>query len=285
MIVYLNGKYLPLESAYISPLDRGFLFGDGVYEVIPAFASRLFRGSQHLDRLQSSLDAIRLQNPHSESEWIAILNRLMAKQPFDNHSIYLQITRGVDTKRDHTMPDGISPTVFAMSTEIIQPPADLDTKGICAITQPDSRWTHCDIKAITLLSNILHKQQAVDANCTEALMIRDGKVIEGSASNIFVIKAGEIRTPPKSQFLLPGITRDLVLELAEENHIPAYETDIVEDELFAADEVWVSSSTREILPVVTIDQKPIGDGRPGKLWKQMRQLYQDYKGELIAGVR
>jgi D-alanine transaminase len=283
MLVYLNGEYLPLDSARISPLDRGFLFGDGVYEVIPAFAGHLFRASQHLDRLQNSLDAIHLKNPHTHAEWLAILNGLIEKQSHEHHSIYLQVTRGADNKRDHAIPEDISPTVFIMSTEIIPPPADLESKGITAITQNDSRWSHCDIKAITLLANILHKREALEAGCTEALMVRDGKVIEGSASNVFTVSAGKIQTPPKSQFLLPGITRDLVLELARANQMPASETDITIEALYAADEVWVSSSTREILPVVRIDQNRIGNGKPGVAWKRMRQLYQDYKKQLISG--
>lgn len=280
MIVYLNGKLLPLEEACISPLDRGFLFGDGVYEVIPAYAGHLFRIEQHLQRLQNSLDAIRLKNPHAPAQWIDILHSLMDKQPHPDHSIYLQVTRGADIKRDHSIPASIEPTIFIMSTPLAVSPTQREYAGVCAITREDSRWQKCNVKAITLLANILHKQEAIDEQCTETILIRDGYALEGSASNLFIVKDGLIQTPPKGPNLLPGITRDLVLEIARQHNMDTAEVDIPVESLFSADEVWTSSSTREISPVTQIDNKQIGSGKPGDVWIKLKKLFQDYKKEL-----
>ncbi|MCW8963301.1 MAG: D-amino acid aminotransferase [Gammaproteobacteria bacterium] len=284
MTVFLNGKFLPLSEAHISPLDRGFLFGDGVYEVIPVYAGKLFRGNQHLDRLQNSLNGIRLTNPHSKQEWTGILEELIARQPHDNLSIYLQVTRGADNKRDHSFPgNDIQPTVFIMANELKTAPVATTQDGVCAITQPDDRWEHCDIKAITLLANILLRQQATDQGCAETILIRDGIVIEGAASNVFVVTGKLIKTPNKGHQMLTGITRDLVLEIAASQNIETVECDIAVDELLGADEVWISSSTKEVLPVTSIDGKQIGDGTPGPVWQELISYYADYKKRLVAG--
>lgn len=283
MIVYLNGEFLPVEQAHISPLDRGFLFGDGVYEVIPAYSGRLFRIQQHLQRLDDSLAAIRMTNPYSNVQWVEILQGLMQHQQHENHSIYLQITRGADSKRDHAIPESISPTIFLMSTPLPVTPPDIHHQGACIITREDSRWAHCNVKAITLLANILLRQQAIDTGCSETLLIRDGYVIEGAASNIFIIKDGVIQTPPKGPLLLPGITRDLILEIATNNKIPTEEVDIPVEALHTADEIWMSSSTKEVLPVTQLDSRPVGDGKPGQAWKKMVRLYAEYKQQLIRG--
>lgn len=284
MVVFLNGSFMPLEEAHISPLDRGFLFGDGVYEVIPVYAGKLFRGSQHLDRLQASLDGIRLANPHSKAEWIDILQDLISRQPHENHSIYLQVTRGADNKREHQFPKkAIQPTVFIMSTELSSDPVATSHAGVCTILQPDNRWQNCNIKAITLLANILLRQQATDQGCAETLLLRDNNVIEGAASNVFVVKDGTISTPNKSQQMLTGITRDLVLEIAESQDIPTIEADIPVEQLLQADEVWISSSTKEVLPVIRIDDQPVGNGEPGPMWQQIITYYADYKKRLVAG--
>lgn len=283
MTVFLNGKFLPLEKAHISPLDRGFLFGDGVYEVIPVYAGYLFRIKQHLQRLQSSLNAIRMQNPHSTTEWIHILNTLIQQQPpFDNYSIYLQVTRGADIKRDHAIPGNIQPTVFIMTSELRIYPVPTEQQGACAITQKDNRWKHCDVKAITLLANILLRQQAVDAGCAETILIQNGNVIEGAASNIFIVKDGILRTPPKSPMLLPGVTRDLILEIAQTHNIAAGEYDISEEQLRSAEEIWITSSTREILPITRLDDQVIGNGQPGQHWQTMIRLYSEYKEQLVS---
>jgi len=283
MIIYLNGEFLPLAKACISPLDRGFLFGDGVYEVIPAYNNTLFRINEHLDRLQNSLDAIRLKNPHSTEQWIDILSQLIGHQAQRNHSIYLQVTRGADTKRDHSIPPSPVPTVFIMSTPLLVEPADTEPGGVCVITQPDIRWEYCNIKATTLLANILQRQTAIDNNCAETLLVRNGLVMEGAASNVFIVTNETIQTPPKSSLLLPGITRDLVLEIASQGGLPTSESDITVEDLFNADEVWITSSTKEVLPVTRIDDRVVGTGKPGPVWKEVTGLYQDYKKQLISG--
>ena len=283
MIVFLNGEFLPLADAHISPLDRGFLFGDGVYEVIPVYAGQLFRGEQHLQRLQSSLDGIRLANPYSMEQWHEILDQLIIHQPFDNQSIYLQVTRGTYSTREHSFPGTINPTVFIMSTELKTAEISMQHDGVCAITRPDNRWEHCDIKATTLLANILLRQQATDHDCAETILTRDGKVIEGAASNVFIVKHGNIKTPARNQQMLTGITRDLILEIAALKDIEADEGSITTEELFGADEVWITSSTKEILPVIRIDDKIVGEGKPGLMWQTMISHYAEYKKKLVAG--
>jgi D-alanine transaminase len=274
--VFLNGEYLPLEQATVSPLDRGFIFGDGVYEVIPVYGGRLFRLEEHLDRLDGSLAGIRLAQPHSHSEWTRILNGLVERNHGGDQSVYLQITRGV-AKRDHAFPRDCAPTVFAMSSPLAPVPAEIREHGIAAITLPDIRWQYCHLKTIALLPNILLRQQALDAGAAEAILIRDGEATEGAASNLFIVKAGELLTPPKGPRLLPGITRDLIMELAHQHGVPQREAAISAAELAQADEVWLSSSTKEILPVTRLDAGKVGSGSPGPLWQRMIGWYQDYK--------
>jgi len=275
-IVYLNGRFLPLKEARISVLDRGFLFGDSVYEVIPAYGGRLFRLDEHLFRLESSLAQVRIRPPLTHQEWQMILERLLPDER--DRSIYLQVTRGVAEKRDHAMPAQPTPTVFAMSSKL-ETPYDVHV-GVGAITLDDTRWKLCQIKATTLLANILQRQEALDRNCAEAILIRDGMVTEGAASNVFAVIDGALVTPPKSRDLLPGITRDLVLELAQANAIDAREETISAETLSCADEIWLTSSTREILPVVELDGKGVGDGVPGPIWHRMHGIYQAYKQSL-----
>ncbi|MGR9116763.1 MAG: D-amino acid aminotransferase [Gammaproteobacteria bacterium] len=271
--VYLNGQYLPLSDAKISVLDRGFLFGDGIYEVIPAYGGRLFRLQEHLERLESSLSNIRLDSPYSREQWAKILQPLLS-EGLDQY-IYLQITRGVAPKRDHAFPEQTQPTVFAMCSPIV-PFAGRDT-GVKAVTLEDNRWTLCNIKAITLLANILLRQTAVEQNCAEAILIKDGYVTEGAASNVFAVIDGILVTPPKGEEILPGITRDVILELALANNIPFSEDIISIDALQSASEIWLTSSTREIIPVVQLDSKTVADGNPGPVWKKMHQLFQEFK--------
>ena len=279
-LVYLNGEFLPLEQARVPVLDRGFLFGDGVYEVIPAYSRQLFRLPQHLERLDNSLRAIRMAPPHARGEWVRILGRLIEGDPAPDQSVYLQVTRGVAPKRDHAIPAGIAATVFAMANPI--PPADprLGEQGIPAVTRNDFRWQRCDIKAVTLLANVLLRQEAADAGAVEAILVRDGMATEGAASNLFVVSGGVVLTPPKGPRLLPGITRDLVLELARGAGIALREEDISREQLRQAQEIWLTSSTKEILPVTSLDGEPVGDGHPGALWQRMTGLYQDYKDGL-----
>ena len=287
--VYLNGDFLPLEQACVSVTDRGFLFGDGVYEVIPAYGGRLFRLTQHLQRLQNSLDGIRLANPLSHGEWESMFNELLARNrdaagPDNDQSVYLQVTRGCAPKRDHSFPETISATVYAVSNPIPRPDPAIEQNGVAAVTLNDMRWQRCDIKAITLLANVLLRQQAVDQGAVEAILIRDGQVIEGSSSNVFVVKNDTIITPPKSERMLPGITRDLVLELAAKHGLPYAENDIDVTTLAQAEEVWITSSTREIVPVTQLDSRAIGDGRPGPLWKTITAHYRDYKTAVREGL-
>lgn len=285
-VVYLNGRFLPLEQATVPVLDRGFIFGDGVYEVIPAYGGKLFRLEEHLARLDHSLDGVRIRNPLSHLEWAEMLNQLIQKNAAaDNPDqyIYLQVTRGV-AKRDHAFPPGVTPTVLAMSNPLAPVPTSFTTQGITAVTLPDIRWKYCHIKAIALLPNILLRQEAVERGATEAILIRDGNVTEGAASNLFIVKHGTLITPPKGPLLLPGITRDLILELADAAGIPCREAAISEAELRAADEIWLTSSTKEIMPVTTLDATAVSDGKPGPQWQRMTLLYQDYKQQLRRGT-
>ncbi|OOZ39925.1 D-amino acid aminotransferase [Solemya pervernicosa gill symbiont] len=275
--IYLNGEFLPAATATISVMDRGFLFGDGVYEVIPAYSGRLFRLEEHLTRLDQSLAGIRMQNPLSHSEWSELLQALLEKNSGGDQSVYLQVTRGAAEKRDHAFPEGIKPTLFASCTPITQPDESYYADGLNAVTLDDIRWQHCNIKAITLLPNVLLRQQAIDAGGSEAILLRDGNAIEGAASNLFIVEGDTIITPPTGPQLLPGITRDLVLELARANDVPCREEAIDEAQLRHADEVWLTSSTKEIMPVTQLDETPVGNGRPGPVWRRLRELYSAYK--------
>jgi len=271
--VYLNGDYLPLSEAKVSVLDRGFLFGDGVYEVIPSYYGDLFRMQDHLDRLQDSMNRIRLQLPYDLQQWMKILTPLLDKSK--NQYIYLQITRGVAAKRDHAFPKDAVPTVFAMCSEI-KPFEGLET-GVKALTMEDSRWEMCNVKATTLLANVLLRQQAVEQGCAEAILHRNGYVTEGAASNLFAVIDGILMTPEKTAEILPGITRKVILELARANTFELSEEIISLEALKTASEIWITSSTREIIPVVELDSEPIGDGAPGPVFNKMNQLFQEYK--------
>ncbi|MEW6648033.1 MAG: D-amino acid aminotransferase [Pseudomonadota bacterium] len=281
-IVYLNGSFLPVHEAHVSVMDRGFLFGDGVYEVIPVYGGRAFRLEHHLQRLDHSLQGVRIGNPLDHGQWSDVLTALIRHNGGGDQSLYLQVTRGVAPRRDHAFPAGVPPTVFAMSTPLSEPGATVQG-GITAVTVDDIRWKHCDIKAITLLPNVLMRQQAIDAGAAEAILLRDGHATEGSASNVFIVRDGVVITPPKSNLLLPGITRDLAVELCHANDIPCREADISEADLRNADEVWVTSSTREVVAVTQLDGQPIGDGRPGPLWQRISALYSAYKQDFRAG--
>lgn len=281
-IVYLNGKFLPLDQAQVPVLDRGFIFGDGVYEVIPVYGGNLFRLEAHLQRLDQSLAGIKLMNPLTHAEWERVLRELVSRNASaasPDQSIYLQVTRGV-AKRDFGLPQGIQPTVFAMSNPMLAPSADVHELGVAAITLEDIRWHYCHIKAITLLAANLLRQEALERGAVEAILIRAGEVTEGAASNVFIVKNGSVITPPTGPKLLPGITRDLIVELCAANKVPCLERVIVEAELHGADEIWLTSSTKEILPVTCLNDKPVGSGKPGPLWARLIRFYQDYKRSL-----
>ncbi len=270
-IVYLNGEFLPLSQAKVSVLDRGFLFGDGVYEVIPAYGGKLFRLDQHLERLGQSLRGIRLDPPLAHAEWRRILTKLL--QGSQDQSVYLQITRGAYATRDHAFPASIRPTVFAMAN----PCPAARPEPAKAILCEDIRWQWCHLKTITLLANVLLRQQAIERGCQEAILVRSGKVTEGAASNIFIVSDGILVTPPKGPQLLPGVTRDLILELAAAHAVPHQEREIQAAELARAEEIWYTSSTRELVPIVELDGKPVGSGLPGEVFWRMYELFQAYK--------
>jgi D-alanine transaminase len=282
MTIYLNGEFMPIEEAKISVLDRGFIFGDGVYEVIPVYSRKAFRLAEHLRRLQHSLDGVRLANPHTQGEWKALIERLIALNGGQDQYLYLHITRGV-AKRDHAFPNPpVNPTVFMMSNPLPAPSATLLQNGIGAVTAQDNRWLRCDIKAIALLPNVLLRQVAVDAGCAETILIRDNSFMtEGSASNIFVVKEGKLLAPPKDNLMLPGITYDVILEIASANGIPFEVRKIAVAEVFAADELLLTSSTKEVLAITQLDGRPVGTGKPGAMFAKLHLHYQNFKRDVM----
>lgn len=283
-LVYLNGDFVPGASACVSVMDRGFLFGDSVYEVIPAYAGRPFRLEQHIERLTNSLAAIRMANPLSVESWAGIFDRLLAQQGSTDQSIYLQVSRGAAAVRDHAFDADIIPNVLVMARAMPTQDKAHKAAGIAAITLEDIRWGRCDIKATTLLANVLARQQAVNEGAQEAILVRDGQAMEGAASNLFIVNDGLIITPPKGPHILPGITRDLVLELASEAGLPMAEASIDVDSLQSADEIWVTSSTKEVVPVVRLNGRPVAGGQAGPMWARMNDLYESYKSSLRLGT-
>ena len=276
MTVYLNGQFLALEDAKVSVLDRGFIYGDGVYELVPVYGRRPYRLRQHLARLQRSLDGIRLRNPHSDGEWEAIIRELIGRMPFADQGIYFQITRGV-AKRDHAFPAGVAPTVFMMSNPLLLPSRDQVDRGVAVVTAADERWLHCDLKTISLLGNVLARQLAVDAGATETVLFRDGYLTEASASNVLIVRDGVIVAPPKDYQILPGITYDVAFELARQGGLPIEVRAVPRDEALAADEMWLSSSTKEVLAVTELDGRPFGGGKPGPVFRKVYALFQASK--------
>lgn len=278
---YLNGSFLPLSEARVSVLDRGFLFADGVYEVIPVYGGRSFRLAAHLQRLNRSLQAILLDNPLSEDAWQAMLERLLELDRSEtgpgDRMLYIQVTRGAAATRSHALPEQPTPTILAFCQPLPQMPESVRSDGVAAITLEDTRWLHCDVKSIALLGNVLLSQQALSRGCNEAILLRDGQLTEGASSNVFVISEGNVCTPPNSAELLPGITRDLVLELTRAVGAPAQERAITEEQLRKAQEIWITSSTRELYPVTRLDEQPVGSGQPGPLWQQVYDQFQTFK--------
>ena len=275
-IVHLNGEFMPLAEARVPVLDRGFIFGDGVYEVIPVYSRHAFRLVEHLHRLQKNLDSIRLANPHSDAEWSQLVHEMIERNDGDDQSIYFQITRGV-AKRAHEFPAQVKPTVFMMSTPLVTPPQEQIDHGIACITGTDFRWLKCDVKSVALLGNCLLKQTAVDAGAAEIVLFRDGHLTEAAACNVLVVQDGVLLAPPKDNLILPGITYNVVLELAAANQIPLEMRAASEQEVRAAQEIWITSSTKEVLAVTRLDGAAVGDGKPGPLFRRMHALYQDFK--------
>jgi D-alanine transaminase len=279
-MIYLNGSFIPIEDARISVLDRGFIFGDGVYEVIPVYSHIPFRLAEHLRRLQKSLDGIQLKNPYTDVEWTKLLEQIVAGNEGDDQSLYLHITRGV-APRNHAFPKGVLPTVFIMSSPSVATPKELIVTGISAITANDNRWSRCDIKAISLLPNVLLRQMASDSNAIETLLLRDGFLSEGAASNIFTVKNKLLLVPPKSNLMLPGITYDVVLEIANKYQMPYEIREISENDLRSSDEILLTSSTKEIMSITLLDGKKVGSGKPGEVFSQLYQHYQNFKNSIM----
>jgi len=275
-MVFLNGTLMPIEEAKVPVLDRGFIFGDGVYELVPVYSRVPFRLEEHLARLERSLELVRIRNPYARAEWRDILLEVIRRQPFEDQGVYFQVTRGV-AKRDHAFPKDAVPTVFVMSNPLLTPPRELVERGAAALTAVDERWLHCDIKSISLIGNCLLRQVSADAGAVETILFRDGRLTEASASNVFVVRQGVILSPPKSNLILPGITYEVIAELARAAALPFEYRDLSRDEVFTADEIWVTSSSKEVLAVVTLEGKLVGEGRPGPLFRRMHALYQDFK--------
>jgi D-alanine transaminase len=285
MTVFLNGKLLPAEQASVSVLDRGFIFGDGIYELVPVYSRVPFRLDEHLTRLERSLGEAKIRNPYSRAQWRAHIYQLIDAQPFDDQGVYFQVTRGV-AKRDHALPKNIEPTVFMMSNPLVNPPQGQVEQGGAAVSAQDNRWLRCDIKSISLIGNCLLRQLSADAGAVETILFRDGKLTEASASNVFIVKRGVIQSPPKSNLILPGITYDVIVELAAANGMPLEFRAVTEAEVRAADEIWVTSSSKEVLAIVELDGKRVGDGRPGPVFRRMYQAYQEFKQKVMrAGKR
>jgi len=280
MTVYLNGDWMPIEDAKVPVLDRGFIFGDGVYEFVPVYSRHPFRLAEHLARLKASLAAIRIDNPHTDAEWTQLIGKIVAANPWEDQSVYLQITRGV-APREHLFLKGLKPTVFMMSNPLVTPSKALVESGIAAVVLPDFRWLRCDIKAVSLLGNCLLRTLAADQDAAEAILVRDGFLTEASSSNVFVVSKGTILAPPKSNLMLPGITYDLVLEILQANGIAHSVRPVSEAELRSAEEVWCTSASKEVLAVTTLAGKPVGEGKPGPVFQRVHPLYQEFKATVM----
>jgi len=275
--VYLNGKFIPIEKAMVSVLDRGFLFGDGIYEVIPVYNRSMFRFKEHIQRLTNGLNALRIQSYLNIDDVQSILTTLIDNHHNDNQLIYIQITRGVMSSRAHAIPHDCKPTVFAQTNDLPEVTYDSLRLGIAAVTTEDTRWKNCHIKATSLLANVLLYQYAMENNAEETILIDDGFVTEASISNVFIVKEGVVITAPHSRKILGGITRDLIVELAQKNNIQIQERFISEKELQQADEVFISSSSKEIRPILYLNGIAVNEAKPGPVWDKLIHLFQDYK--------
>jgi D-alanine transaminase len=279
-ICYVNGEFLPFEAARISPFDRGFLFGDGAYEVMPVYAGRPFRAAAHCARLTRSLAAIRMEDPHSAAEWRALFAALIEQNGGGDQCLYWQVTRGAERGRNHAPLPKLPRTVFLFSAPLVLPSAAARERGVACISAQDMRWARCDIKSIALLANVLLRELAVEADAAETILLRDGHLTEGSSSAVHVVIGGQLRTPEHSHEILPGTTRSVVEELAARAGIVHRAGRVTEEELRGADEIWLSSAAREIVPVTTLDGAPVGSARPGPIWTRLYHELQQYKREL-----
>jgi len=273
---WFNGKFLPIVDVRISPLDRAFLYGDAVYEVIPVFSGQSFLLEPHLARLERSLGELRIRNPHSRAEWVTIIDGLVRKNGGGNLAVYLQVSRGADVGRDHVFPgEQVPPTVFGMVSPISEPHPDRN--GIRAITRPDQRWGRCDIKSTALLANILARQDASAAGAGEAILLRNGLLSEGSASSVIIVERNALLRPPAGTGILPGTTTDAVFALARRCGLRCRDEEISEQRLRRADEIWIAAATRGIAPVIELDGRPVGSGSPGPVWHQVAAAFEASK--------
>ncbi|HKJ88525.1 MAG TPA: D-amino acid aminotransferase [Gammaproteobacteria bacterium] len=282
-IAYVNGEFLPLEEARVSILDRGFQFADGVYEVIPVYGGRPFRLDAHLARLERSLGEIRMDLPLGRASFAQRVRELIARNGGEECQAYLQVTRGA-AMRNHPFPNAVNPTVVMTCTPVHPVPDEWIREGVSAITAEDIRWARCDIKSIALLPSVMMRQKAADSGALEALWVHEGRVAEGAASNVFAVFDGRAVTPPDGHRVLPGITRDVVLELAETQGLPVGTGEIAAADLERAEELWITSSTKEVLPVTRVDGRWVGEGRPGPLFRTVLEAYRARIGELRAGA-
>lgn len=279
-LCYLNGEFLALRDARVSVLDRGFLFGDGIYEALPVYGRRLFRFDEHMARLNRGLSKIRIANPFTEAQWLAHCRKLVAAHESDDQAIYIQVTRGV-APRNHVMPTDIAPTVFMMSNPLVPPTPEQRHKGVACITARDFRWERGDLKSISLLGNVLARQMSADRGAVETILFRDGYLTEASASNVWVVHEGAVLGPPKSEHLLEGVRYELIRELCEEEGIAFNLRPVPEAEVLAADEIMLSSASKEVLPVTLLDGEPVGHGalrgKPGPVYARLYEAYQRAK--------
>ena len=276
-VAYVNGAFVPVAEARVSVLDRGFLFADGVYEVVPAYAGKPFGLKEHLARLARSLRELRIPNPHAEAEWIALAEQLVAHNGGGDCMVYFQVTRGAPPRRGHAFPSDTPPTVVGLCNALPSPSEMALRDGVGAITRPDIRWGRCDIKSVSLLPNILATQAATEQSCNECILHRDGRVTEGASSNVFAVLGTSVVTPSKGPDILSGITRELLLEVLRAARVPVQERRLTLNELRSADEIWLTSSTREVLPVTKLDGDPVGGRKPGPVWKKAWALFQERK--------
>jgi D-alanine transaminase len=285
-LVWLDGRLLPLEEARISPLDRGFLFGDGAYEVLPVYGGRAYRFEAHMARLECSLAEIRMPAPLDSAGWLRVFGRLVHGNGGGDLLLYVQVTRGVEPERNHVPQPATRPTIFASVQKLPLVAASAIESGVAAVTAADIRWSRCDIKSTSLLGNVLLRWLAADAGATETILHRDGMLTEGSASSVHVVRDGRILTPPQTNAILPGTTRGVIFELAEREGIPSERRAVTETELRAADELLIASAGGGILAVVTLDGRPVGAGRPGPVFRRIfaafRATQREFSTELPA---
>jgi len=273
---YLNGSFVPLEEARISPMDRGFLFGDGIYEVIPSYDGHMVGFDRHMQRLNQGLAAIKLANPLSTDAWKALLTEVASRNSGDYLGLYLQVTRGAPPVRNHRFPENCPPTVFAYAFEVHEPNDGDPSRATCyrVATTTDRRWRRCDIKSVALLGNVLHMMEGVDTGADEILLFNDkNELTEAAACNVFIVQGDSILTPPLDQEKLPGVTRNMLVDILRDEALPVAEMPLTRDAVITADEVWLTSSTKEIAPVIAVDGQMVGDGRPGPVWATTQALF------------